>query len=99
MSHNPLQTDGQGHDIGTQYRGVIFYHNSKQKEIAEKSKEKLNKEKFGGGIATAIEPAKEFYPAEDYHQRYLEKRGGVGYCHINVKEILRKVKGVKTLIS
>lgn len=91
MSHNPLQADGQGNDIGTQYHAIIFYHNPEQKKTAEKSKEKLNKEKYSGKIATSIEPAKEFYKAEEYHQRYLQKRGGVGYCHINVKEILKKV--------
>ncbi len=92
QAHNPLQADGQGHDVGTQYHAIIFYHNDKQKKTAEKSKEKMNKEKFSGRIATSIEPAKEFYPAEDYHQRYLEKRGGIGYCHINVKEVLSKVQ-------
>lgn len=91
MAHHPSQADGQGNDIGTQYHAVIFYHNTKQKELAEKSKEETNK-KLGVQVATIIQPAKEFYPAEEYHQRYLQKRGGVGYCHINVKEILSKIR-------
>lgn len=91
MAHNPLQADGQGHDMGSQYRPVIFYYSEEQKKIAEKSKDKLNKEKFSGKIATVIEPAQEFYKAEEYHQKYLLKNPG-GYCHINVKEILQKIK-------
>ncbi len=92
MAHNPLQANGQGNDIGSEYYAVIFYHNDKQKKIAEKSKDKLNKEKYDGRIATAIQPAKEFYPAEEHHQKYLQKRSGIGYCHINVKQILEKVQ-------
>lgn len=91
MAHNPIQANGQGNDQGSLYRPVIFYHSPEQKKIAEKSKEKLNKEKYNGKIATSIEPAKEFYRAEEYHQKYLLKNPG-GYCHINVKGILQKVK-------
>ena len=74
--HDLTQVDGQGPDEGTQYRSVIFYHNTKQKELAEKSKKKLDaSKKYNKPIATAIEPAKTFYKAEDYHQKYLSKRG------------------------
>jgi len=76
--HDPTQIDRQGFDIGAQYRSVIFYHNQKQKQIAEKSKDKLQKsKKFKKDIATKIDPAKEFYPAEEYHQKYLEKHGKI----------------------
>ena len=94
MAHNPLQTDGQGNDIGTQYSAVIFHHNNEQKKIAEKTKKALQKsDRFKYKIiATTIQPAKEFYRAEEYHQRYLQKHGGIGYCHINVKEVLQKVQ-------
>lgn len=91
MAHHPLQSDGQGNDIGTQYYAIIFYHDDKQKKLAEKSKEEMNKNP-GGQVATIIQPSQEFYRAEEYHQRYLQKRGGVGYCHINVKEILSKIR-------
>ena len=82
-SHNPTTLNRQGPDVGTQYRSVIFYHTPEQKKTAEKSKEKLNKEKFHEKIVTAIEPAKEFYPAEEYHQKYYEKKGMCGYkCYV-----------------
>jgi len=70
--HDPTQLNRQGIDIGTQYRSVIFYHSEEQKQIAEKSKQKqlLRHKKE---ITTEIIPAKEFYPAEEYHQKYLEK--------------------------
>ena len=72
--HDPTQLNIQSKDIGTQYRSVIFYHNEKQKQIAEKSKNKQQKTgKYKKPIASEITPAKEFYPAEEYHQKYLEK--------------------------
>lgn len=70
--HDPTQLDRQGPDIGTQYRSVIFYHTKEQKKIAEKSKQKQSKI-IKKEIVTEITPAKEFYPAEEYHQKYLEK--------------------------
>ena len=70
--HNPSSLNRQGLDFGTQYRSAIFYHSLKQKELAVKSKEKL--EKSGKKIVTEIVKASKFYPAEEYHQRYLEKR-------------------------
>ena len=74
--HNPTQLNRQSNDIGTQYRSVIFYHNEKQKQIAEKSKNKQQKTgKYQKPIVSEITPAKEFYPAEEYHQKYLEKHG------------------------
>jgi peptide-methionine (S)-S-oxide reductase len=74
--HDPTQVDRQGPDYGTQYRSVVFYHSAGQKELAEKSKKALDKSgKLAKPVATAIEPAKTFYKAEDYHQKYLSKRG------------------------
>ncbi len=77
--HDPTQLNSQGPDIGTQYRSVIFYNNKKQKQAAIKSKERMQaSQKFRNKkIVTAIEPAKEFYEAEEYHQRYYEKHGKV----------------------
>ena len=69
--HDPTQVNRQGPDIGTQYRTVIFYGSEAQKEAAEASKEKLVA--AGHPIATLIEPAAEFWMAEDYHQQYFEK--------------------------
>lgn len=75
-SHNPTTLNRQGPDVGTQYRSVIFYHSPEQRAAAEASKAALEKSgKFRSPIVTAIEPAPKFYRAEEYHQRYLEKRG------------------------
>lgn len=80
--HNPTQINRQGPDTGTQYRSVIFYHDDKQKKIAKESKNKLQKSgKYKNEIATKIEPAKKFYPAEDYHQKYLQKHK-ISACHL-----------------
>ena len=73
--HDPTQLNRQGFDIGTQYRSVIFYHNEKEKILAEKSKNKQEKSKKQ--IVTEIVPAKEFYKAEEYHQNYLKKQGRI----------------------
>jgi len=70
--HDPTQKNRQGVDIGTQYRSAIFYHNKEQKQIAEISKKQ--KEKIiGKEIYTEISEAEEFYPAEEYHQKYIKK--------------------------
>jgi peptide-methionine (S)-S-oxide reductase len=71
--HDPTQLNRQGPDVGKQYRSVIFYHDEFQKELAEKSKIKMQK-KYDKNIATEISPVKEFYPAEEYHQKYLQKQ-------------------------
>jgi len=71
---NPIQTDGQFHDIGDQYTTAIFYTTEEQKTAAEASKDALAKSgKFPKPIATAILPATKFWPAEDYHQKYYIK--------------------------
>jgi peptide-methionine (S)-S-oxide reductase len=72
--HDPTQLNRQGPDIGIQYRSVIFYHNEKQKKLAEESKNKQQKN-YNKKIVTEITPAIKFYPAEEYHQKYLEKQG------------------------
>lgn len=78
-NHDPTTMNRQGPDTGTQYRSVIFYHNEEQKKGAIASREKQQK-KFKNKIVTEIFPAQPFYHAEEYHQRYLEKRG-VFTCH------------------
>ena len=79
---NPVQKNGQGPDIGSQYRSVIFYHNNQQKEAAEQSKQQMQSD-YNEQIATVIEPIAEFFRAEEYHQQYLEKKGmgGKGVCY------------------
>jgi len=81
-NHNPTTLNRQGPDIGTQYRSVIFYTNEAQKNEAKESREELEKQKrYNDLIVTEVEPAQEFFKAEDYHQQYLEKRG-LATCHI-----------------
>ena len=75
--HDPTQVNRQGPDVGTQYRSVIFYHDEEQKAGAEAIRLEMERSgRFPGPIATSIEPASEFWMAEDYHQRYLERQGG-----------------------
>ena len=71
---NPTQADGQFHDIGLSYQAAIYYGSEEEKKIVEASKEKLSKSgRFDKPIVTEILPAKPFYPAEDYHQKYYQK--------------------------
>ena len=71
--HDPTTLNSQGPDFGTQYRSEIFYTNEQQKQIAEKITNDKNK-KFLGKIVTKISLVKNYCPAEEYHQKYLEKR-------------------------
>ena len=81
-NHDPTTLNRQGPDVGTQYRSVVFFHTPEQEEAARASKERLEKSgRFRRPIVTQIEPAAEFWRAEDYHQQYLEKRG-LASCHI-----------------
>ncbi len=74
--HDPTTPNRQGPDVGTQYRSVIFYHTPEQKAAAVASKEKLQKSgKYQRPIVTEITSGAPFWRAEEYHQRYLEKRG------------------------
>ncbi len=70
--HDPTTLDRQGPDIGRQYRSVIYYFNDSQKKIAENSKEKYQSY-FQNSIVTEISKADDFYKAEEYHQKYIQK--------------------------
>jgi peptide-methionine (S)-S-oxide reductase len=72
--HDPTQLNRQGPDVGTQYRSAIFFHDAEQERIAREVRERVQAG-FDRPIVTEITPASAFYRAEDYHQRYLEKRG------------------------
>ncbi len=93
--HDPTTLNRQGNDVGDQYRSVIFYHAPAQKEIAERTKNLLDKAKvYKKPIVTQIIPAETFYRAEKYHQKYLRNNPN-GYCHIitqssKIKEVLAK---------
>ena len=80
--HDPTQLDRQGPDVGDQYRSGIWFTSEAQKQAAQKYVQKLAAEKRFGSrpIVTKIEPAKEFWPAEEYHQDYVEKTGRA--CHV-----------------
>jgi peptide-methionine (S)-S-oxide reductase len=80
--HDPTQVNRQGPDYGKQYRTAIFFHSPEQEAAAKKSKQALEASgKLRRPVATEITPAGPFWPAEEYHQRYLEKRGAAS-CHI-----------------
>jgi peptide methionine sulfoxide reductase msrA/msrB len=79
--HDPTQLNRQGPDIGDQYRSAIFYEDDKQKAIAEQIRDEIQV-KTNDRVVTQIVPAEEFYPAEDYHQKYAE-RTGRGMCHVD----------------
>jgi peptide-methionine (S)-S-oxide reductase len=81
-AHDPTTLNRQGPDIGTQYRSAIFFHSPEQERQARASKERMQVSgKFRRPIVTEITPASTFYPAEEYHQKYLAKRG-LSHCHI-----------------
>jgi len=81
--HDPTTLNRQGPDIGTQYRSAIFYSDDRERVAAEESKRRLDESgKFRRPIVTQIVPAAEFFPAEDYHQRYYEKMGMAPSCGI-----------------
>ncbi|MEZ4210578.1 MAG: peptide-methionine (S)-S-oxide reductase MsrA [Patescibacteria group bacterium] len=83
MNHDPTTLNRQGPDFGTQYRSVIFYHTPEQKELAQASLEELDDSgKYDDPIVTQIVPAGMFYEAEEYHQKYFDKKGIIGRCHI-----------------
>jgi peptide-methionine (S)-S-oxide reductase len=72
--HDPTQKNRQGPDVGTQYRSAIFVHDDQQREAAERSKSEQQR-RLRATIQTEIQPARTFWPAEEYHQQYLQKRG------------------------
>ena len=73
--HDPTTRNRQGPDFGTQYRSVLFFHSPEQEAAARASKEKLERSgRYRSEIVTEIVPASSYYPADEYHQRYLEKR-------------------------
>lgn len=81
-NHNPTTKNRQGPDVGRQYRSAIFFHDDEQREIAERSRAEADGSgRFPAPIVTEVTPATTFWRAEEYHQRYLERRG-LSSCHI-----------------
>ena len=80
--HNPTTLNRQGPDHGSQYRSAVFWHDEAQHAAAEQKVDELNAAgAWKNPVVTEISPAGTFWPAEEYHQRYLEKNGG-GFCHV-----------------
>jgi peptide-methionine (S)-S-oxide reductase len=78
--HDPTTPNRQGPDVGTQYRSAIFFHDARQERAAKEALENFQA-RFGRPIVTELVPAGTFWPAEEYHQRYVE-RTGHGACHV-----------------
>jgi peptide-methionine (S)-S-oxide reductase len=91
--HDPTTLNRQGADIGTQYRSAIFYHDDRQKAIAEQVIQELNKTKFWSDpIVTEVAPLRAFYVAEDYHQKYFEKNPEQAYCRMVIAPKMTKFR-------
>lgn len=83
-SHDPTQLNRQGPDVGSQYRSVIFFHDSEQESEANTSKAELESSgRLSSRVVTEIVPAESFWQAEEYHQQYLEKKG-LASCRIDL---------------
>lgn len=89
---NPFSTDGQGNDHGTQYRTGIYFVENEDKPLIETSLAALS-DSLGKPVTIECLPLSYFYPAEEYHQRYLDKNPG-GYCHISREKIEKAKKAV-----
>lgn len=91
-THDPTTLNRQGNDVGTQYRSVIFYHDLKQKEIAEESKRELENEGvYKNPIVTEITPFNSFYVAEDYHKNYYDEHRDAPYCSYIIDPKMHKL--------
>jgi peptide-methionine (S)-S-oxide reductase len=91
--HDPTTLNRQGADVGTQYRSVVFYHNPQQKAEAEEAIKQLNASKtWGAPVVTQVEPFKDFYPAEAYHQNYFAKNQQQPYCSVVIAPKLDKFR-------
>jgi len=89
--HDPTTLNRQGNDVGTQYRSVIFYNSDEQQRTAEQVIAELNTaHEWPDPIVTTVEPAKEFFVAEDYHQEYYENNSSQPYCQFVVAPKMKK---------
>jgi peptide-methionine (S)-S-oxide reductase len=94
-THDPTTLNRQGNDVGPQYRSVIFYHDEEQKELAQYFLRILEEsESFDNPVVTAIEPFRNFYIAEDYHQNYYNLNQQLPYCRIVIEPKLEKFRKV-----
>ena len=92
-SHDPTTVNQQGHDVGPQYRSIIFYTTPEQKEEAERFiKEIDSSSQEGVPVVTEIEPLDAFFEAEDYHKNYFETHKDAAYCQLIINPKLEKVQ-------
>jgi peptide-methionine (S)-S-oxide reductase len=80
-SHNPTTLNQQGADIGTQYRSIILYNSAAQLSVIQESQAKVGQPLWKDKIVTELKPLEAFWPAEDYHQNYLQNNPGGYTCH------------------
>lgn len=93
QTHDPTTLNRQGNDVGTQYRSAIFYHNEKQKALAEHYKKELDESgAFSDPIVTEISPLETFYAAEDYHQNYFKYNSDQPYCSFVIAPKMEKFR-------
>ena len=93
--HDPTQLNRQGNDIGSQYRSVIFFHDTIQENLAKKYKKELNDSNiWDEPIVTEISPLSTFYSAEEYHQDYFEQNPNESYCQYVIQPKIEKFKKV-----
>ena len=91
--HDPTTPNRQGHDLGTQYRSIILYHDPEQRAIAEQTIAELDASKiWDAPIVTEVVPYTEFYPAEDYHQQYFRRNPWQPYCQIVIAPKVAKAR-------
>jgi peptide-methionine (S)-S-oxide reductase len=89
--HDPTTLNRQGHDVGTQYRSVIFTHDDAQREAAQRSRDAVQRS-WKDPVVTEILPLPAFHPAEEYHQDYYARNPGQGYCQAVINPKLSKLR-------
>lgn len=91
--HDPTTLNQQGHDRGTQYRSVVFYHDDEQKQVAAQAIRDLEAEAvWENPVVTQVVPLTEFYPAEIEHQEYFARNPGAGYCRVVIEPKVSKFR-------
>jgi peptide-methionine (S)-S-oxide reductase len=90
--HDPTTKDRQGPDVGSQYRSIVLYHDADQREQVEGFVDRLEREVYDDSIVTEVEPLEAFYEAEEKHQDYYEKNPSQGYCQVQVRPKVQKVR-------
>lgn len=90
-THDPTTLNRQGHDLGTQYRSIILWHDEEQRAVAEATKKKLDASgELLGKVVTEIVPYKAFWPAGEYHAAYFARNPTQGYCHAVIAPKVKK---------